>query len=172
MPPDTSPVLAREVPDNYSHVDPWIISADTNAEIAYLGEVFGATERPHSRVLNVDGSVGHVEVVMGDTVLLMFDRQPGWLTTPAHLRVYVEDAAVAAERALASGARLVTRPTDLAFGERVARVRDPQGHLWWIHQRLESLDPGEMTARFANPTFQAAMRYVQQSLAGELASGS
>jgi hypothetical protein len=28
-----------------------------------------------------------------------------------------------------SGARSITEPTELAFGERVARVRDPQGNL-------------------------------------------
>ncbi len=172
MSPDASRVLAREVPDAYSHVDPWLISSDTDAEITFLREVFGATERPHSRVRNGDGSIGHVEVTMGDTVLLMFDRQPGWPATPAHLRVYVQDTAMTAEQAVASGARLVTRPTDLAFGERVARVRDPQGHLWWLHQRLETFDPAEMTARFAEPTFQTAMRYVQESLARELASTS
>ncbi|MFB9530395.1 VOC family protein [Nonomuraea roseola] len=48
-------------------------------------------------------------------------------STPAHLRVYVDDVAAAVERAVTAGARVVTRPTMLAFGERVARVRDVQG---------------------------------------------
>jgi hypothetical protein len=74
------------------------------------------------------------------------------------------------ERAVAQGAREVTRVTELAFGERVARVRDPQGHLWWIHERVEALEPDEMMRRFAEPAFQDAMTYVQESLAAELRS--
>ena len=62
----------------------------------------------------------------------------------------------------------MTEPTELAFGERVARARDPQGHLWWIHQRLEDVDGAELGRRFADPSAQQAMAYVQQSLASEL----
>jgi PhnB protein len=65
---------------------------------------------------------------------------------------------------------VVTRPTLLAFGERVARVRDPQGHLWWIHERVEEVDPEEMARRFAEPSFQRDMAYVQESLSDELKS--
>jgi hypothetical protein len=80
----------------------------------------------------------------------------------------VADTQETFDRALAAGARAVTRPTDLAFGERIARVRDPQGHLWWIHQRLEDVAAADLAARFADPAAQDAMTYVQQSLASEL----
>ena len=158
------------VPPGYSSVDPWVISRDTNAEIAFLEEAFGASERPHSRFLNPDGTIGHVEVELAGAAVLMFDSQPGWLPLPAHLRVYVDDARATFERAIAAGARAVTRVTELAFGERVARVRDPQGHLWWIHERFETVDPDELNRRFADPELQRAMAYVQTSLAAELAA--
>jgi PhnB protein len=57
----------------------------------------------------------------------------------------------------------VTQPTELASGERVARVRDPQSHLWWLHQRVEDVDGAELGRRFADPSAQQAMVYVQQS---------
>jgi len=63
----------------------------------------------------------------------------------------------------------VTHPTDLAFGERVARVRDPQGHLWWIHERFEDVDPADLPQRFADPAAQQAMAYVQSTGSDELA---
>jgi 4-hydroxyphenylpyruvate dioxygenase-like putative hemolysin len=81
---------------------------------------------------------------------------------------YVADTQQTFDRAVAAGARAVTHPTELAFGERVARVRDPQGHLWWIHQRIEELAVDELAQRFANPSAQQAMAYVQQSLASEM----
>ena len=156
------------VPARYHRVDPWVISQDTDAEIAFLTTTFGATETPGSRMLGPDGRVGHVEVELGDAVVMLFDAQPDWPATPAHLRVYVADVHKAFDQAVAAGARVVTRPTDLAFGERVARVRDPQGHLWWIHQRVEDVAPEELHQRFADPAAIEALTYVQQSLTSEL----
>lgn len=137
-----------------------------------MRRAFGAQERPHSRMLNADGTIVHVEVELADSVVMMFDAQPGWPDLPAHLRVYVDDAQATVDNAVAAGARVVTRPTELAFGERVARVRDPQGHLWWIHERVKELDPEEMGRRSAEPSFQQAMAYVQQSLSDELKGGN
>ncbi len=162
---------AVDVPGRYSRVDPWVISSDTDAEIAFLTTVFAGHETPGSRILGPDGRIGHVEVELGDAVLMLFDAQPGWPPTPAHLRIYVADTRDTFDRALAAGAREVTRPTDLAFGERVARVRDPQGHLWWIHQRLEEVAAEELADRFADPSAQHAMAYVQQTLADEMSGG-
>jgi hypothetical protein len=102
----------------------------------------------------------------------MFDAQPGWPDLPAHLRVYVDDVQRTVDAAVAAGARVVTRPTELAFGERVARLRDSQGHLWWIHERVEALDLEEMTRRFAEPAYQQAMAYVQETLTAELKGGN
>jgi uncharacterized glyoxalase superfamily protein PhnB len=157
-----------DIPEGYARVNPWVISADTDMEIGFLAGVFGARERPGSRMLNADGSIGHVEVELDGAVIMMFDAQPGWPPLPSHLRVYVADLDDAVEHGVEGGARVVTRPPELAFGERVARLRDPQGHLWWIHQRVETLDPEEMARRFADPGFQDAMAYVQESLITEL----
>jgi PhnB protein len=156
------------VPARYSRVDPWVISRDTAAEIAFLETVFGAVETPGSRMLDPAGRIAHVEVELGDSVVMLFDAHAGWPPTPAHLRVYVADVENVFERAVAAGARAVTRPTELAFGERVARLRDPQGHLWWVHQRLEDVDPAELVRRFADPAAEEAMAYVQESLSSEL----
>ena len=116
-----------QVPPRYARVNAWVISHDTDAEVRWLATVFGAVETPGSRMLDPDGDIGHVEVEIGDSVIMLFDAKPGWPLTPAHLRVYVGDVAAAVDAAVAAGARVVTRPTLLAFGERVARIRDPQG---------------------------------------------
>jgi uncharacterized glyoxalase superfamily protein PhnB len=107
-----------------------VISSDTEAEIAFLETAFDAQETLGSRMLGPDGRIGHVEVELGESVIMLFDAQPEWRPAPAHLRVYVADSQETFGRAVAAGARPVTHPTELAFGERVARVRDPQGHLW------------------------------------------
>jgi PhnB protein len=160
-----------QVPPRYARVNAWVISRDTDAEVRFLTAVFGAAETPGSRMLDPDGDIGHVEVEIGDTVIMLFDAKAGWPSTPAHLRVYVADAAAAVEQAVAEGARVVTQPTMLAFGERIARIRDPQGHLWWLHERVEDVAPDELASRFADPAAQEAMAYVQRSLRDELETG-
>src|SRR5919204_4865561 len=102
LPPPTGPVVSAKrgeavpmpfkgdsnvVPSGYSRIDPWVISRDTDAEIEFMRRAFGAEERPNSRVLNADGTIGHVEVGLVDSVVMMFDAQPGWPDLPAHLRV-------------------------------------------------------------------------------------
>ncbi len=156
------------VPSRYARVNTWVISRDTDAEVRFLTSVFGGAETPGSRMLDADGDIGHVEVEIGDSVIMLFDAKPSWPSTPAHLRVYVDNVAAAVERAVAAGARVVTRPTMLAFGERVARVRDPQGHLWWVHEQVEDVAPDELGSRFADPAAQEAMSYVQRTLRDEL----
>lgn len=89
---------------------------------------------------------------------------------PAHLRVYVPDAEDAFTRDLRAGARAVAKPTALAFGERVARVRDAQGHLWWIHQHFDDVAAEDVAARLADLAAQAAMAYVEDSLVKRFSS--
>ncbi len=157
-----------QVRPRYARVNAWVISSDTDAEVRFLTAVFGAVETPGSRILDPDGDIGHVEVEIGDSVIMLFDAKPGWPATPAHLRVYVSDAETAVEQAVAAGARVVTQPTLLAFGERVARVRDPQGHLWWLHDHVEDVAPEDLASRFADPAALEAMAYVQRTLREEL----
>jgi hypothetical protein len=58
--------------------------------------------------------------------------------------------------------------TYLFFGDRVGRVRDPQGNVWWIQARVEEVDPEEMEKRAGEKEYVDAMRYVQESLGREL----
>jgi PhnB protein len=148
------------VPPRYARVNAWVISRDTDAEVRFLTSVVGAVETAGSRMLDPDGDIGHVEVQLGDSVIMLFDAKPGWPRTPAHLRVYVDDVAATVEQAVAHGAWVVTRPTLLAFGERVARVRDPQGHLWWSHERVEDGSPDELSSRFADSAAEQALAYL------------
>jgi len=156
------------VPSRYARINAWVISNDTDAEVRFLARVFHSAETPGSRMLDGDGAISHVEVEVGDSVIMMFDAKPGWPPTSAYLRIYVDDVVAAARRAVAAGARVVTEPTMLAFGERVARVRDPQGHLWWVHEKVEDVAPEELGSRFADPAAQDAMAYVQQTLYDEM----
>ncbi|WP_439376606.1 VOC family protein [Amycolatopsis lexingtonensis] len=151
--------MASPIPAGYTTVTPWIIGRDTAALLDFLKRAFDAEEL--GRVVGDDGKIGHAEVRIGDAVVMAFDAPAGWAETPAFLRLYVPDSEETQRRAIAAGATEVTRQTVLFFGDRVGRVRDPFGNLWWIQTRLEDLDEAEMARRARLPEHIEAMAYVQ-----------
>ena len=151
-------MTVQPIPPGYHTVTPWIISRDTAGLIEYLEKAFDAKEI--ARVVGEDGRIGHAEVRIGDSVVMLFDAKPDWPPTPGFLRLYVEDADAVHRRAVAAGGTSVTEVTHLFFGDRVGRVRDPWGNLWWIQTRIEDLDLEEMERRLSDPTFTKAMEYV------------
>jgi uncharacterized glyoxalase superfamily protein PhnB len=152
----------RPIPEGYHTVTPWIVVRGVAPLIAFLKKAFGAEEI--ARIENEDGTIGHAEVRVGDSVVMMFDAKPEWPDTPAFLRLYVEDADVAFKRAVAAGGTPVTEVKQLFFGDRVGRVQDPAGNIWWIQTHVEDLEPREMEKRAQRPPEKDAMRYVESSL--------
>jgi PhnB protein len=51
--------------------------------------------------------------------------------------------------------------THLFWGDRVGRVRDPFGNLWWIQTRVEDVSLDEIERRATEKTWLDAMEYVQ-----------
>jgi len=150
------------VPAGYHTVTPWLISRDTARLLDFVTAAFGAEEL--ARIPDDSGGIGHAEARIGDAVVMMFDAPPGWPETPGFLRLYVADGDDAFRRAIAAGATPVTEMTLLAFGDRVGRVRDPLGNVWWLQERIEELTFDEMTRRAELPEFVTAMEYVRQTL--------
>ncbi|WP_433245759.1 VOC family protein [Streptosporangium sp. CA-135522] len=152
-------MISKFMPEGYATVTPWIISHDTAGLIDYLKSAFGAVEL--ARVTDDEGRIGHAEVRIGDAVVMMFDAKPDWPRTPAFLRLYVPDADATHRQAVEAGGTSVTEVTHLFFGDRVGRVRDPFGNLWWIQTHIEDVSPEEMERRLSDPVFTKAMEYLQ-----------
>ena len=161
-------MTAQPIPEGYHSVTPWIISRDTDRLLAFMKQAFGAEEL--ARVYNEDGSIGHAEAKIGDSIVMAFDAKDEWPDTPCFLRLYVEDGDAVYRQALAAGATSVTAMTTMFFGDRGGRVRDPLGNIWWLQARLENLDPQEMAKRAGEQQYREAMRYAQESLDRELRS--
>jgi PhnB protein len=158
------------IPEGYGSVTPWIATRDTARLLDFLKAAFDAVELARVEVDAAaqggragDTAIGHAEARVGTSMVMMFDS-PFDVDTPALLRLYVADADATFRKALDAGATSVTEVTALAFGDKVGRVRDPLGNIWWIQERVEQPTPEEIGARFADPTYAAAMHYVQTSL--------
>lgn len=145
------------VPSGYHTVTPWLIGNDTAGLIDFLTAVFDAEELGR---MEFGGSVGHAEVRIGDSVVMMFDSKPGWPETPGFLRLYIPDDAAVLDRAAKAGATILTQPTEMFWGDRVSRLRDPFGNVYWIHQRVVEVDEQEAAARAEQPEFVEAMTYM------------
>jgi hypothetical protein len=73
------------------------------------------------------------------------------------------------QQALKAGATSVTEMADHFFGDRVGRVRDPAGNLWWIQTHVEDVEPQEMGRRMSERNkFTDAMQEAQGSLDREM----
>ena len=155
------------VPENYTTVTPWIISPSSAKLIEFLKDAFDAEEIPHSRITNEEGVIIHVVVKIGDALIMLFDSRDGWPQTPSFLNLYVEDVEAVYQKSIKLGAKSVTDITALWFGEKVCRVIDPFGNLWWINQRISEIDftKSEEVGRIAStPEAVQGVAYIQKSL--------
>lgn len=150
------------VPTGYSSVSPWLITRDTNALFEFITAAFGAEEI--DRVVGEDGSIGHAEARIGDSVVLAFDSRPHWPATPSYLRLYMHDADAAFHAALAAGATTVSVLDNSAWGDRGARIQDPLGNVWWIMSHMEDVSDDEAASRWEAPEYAAGMQYAVESL--------
>ncbi|MBB4695079.1 VOC family protein [Paractinoplanes abujensis] len=131
--------------------------------LAFVETTFATA--PAQRVFNPDGTIGHSEITIGNSVVMAFDAAPHWPDMPALLCVYVDDADATFARAIAAGAEVVTPIfTSRIVGDRAGRLRDPLGNLWWVQTHLAQPDLGA----FEDPEELRIMQEAQRSFADEM----
>ncbi|HWV75892.1 MAG TPA: VOC family protein [Isoptericola sp.] len=153
-------------PHGYTSVAPWVVTDDTGAFLDFVTAVFDGEEI--GRVSTEDGSIGHGETRVGDTVVLAFDRRPEWPAMPSLLRVFVPDADATFAKAVAAGAHVVTDLSDSAFGQRGGRIKDPFGNVWWVVSHVEDVPDDVVWQRLQQPAYAEQMRVAQETLDAEL----
>jgi PhnB protein len=147
--------MVNPVPEGYPRVTPYLIVDDGAGAIDFYTSVLGATER--MRMGGPDGKVGHAELEIGDSVIMLADEHPeldaiGPKTvggTPVSLHLYVEDADAVFARAIEAGAKELRPLEDKFYGDRLGTFEDPYGHHWHIASHVEDVPPDEMEKRAA-----------------------
>lgn len=160
----TNPV--QRIPKDYGSITPYIVARGVPKLLDFLKDAFDAVER--GRVPNEDGTIGHAEVWIGDSVVQMFDAKSEWPDTPSFITLYVEDCDVVYERALKAGATSITQLATNAWGDRGARVRDPLGNIWWIQTHIEDVPQDEIERRMGSQAYIDVMKVAQETLDHEL----
>ena len=121
-----------------SELIPYICVADSRAAIEWYRDVFQARVQGKPYVMD-DGRVGHVELVIGGSVLMMADPFPEVDVEPPEpssgsavsLHLQVPDCDAVADAAVRGGAKLDRGPESTSHG-RSATFHDPFGHRWMI----------------------------------------
>jgi PhnB protein len=113
----------------------------------FVQRAFDAQEL--ERMSRPDGTIGHAEVRIGDSVVMMGEARAGSPPMPSTLYLYVSDTDATFKRTLAAGAAPLMEPEDQFWGDRNAAVKDPVGNHWWIAAHKEDVSPQEMARRAA-----------------------
>lgn len=142
----------KPIPDHYHSVQPYLMFQNTRAAIDFYQRAFGATERLCMSA--ADGRVGHAEINIGDSVLMMADESPAieaWSIqhyggSPVSFVIYTEDCDAMYRRAIDAGATGFREPADQPYGDRMAGVKDPFGYRWFLATHIRDASKEELEA--------------------------
>lgn len=143
----------KPIPDGYRSVNAYLIVSDAAKAIDFYRRAFGAREL--YRLTMPNGGIGHAEIEIGDTRVMLGDESPQRnVKSPhtlggssVHLVMYLADADAAVKQALAAGA-IETRPVQTQFyGDRCGTITDPFGHVWTLSTHVEDVSAEEMQRR-------------------------
>ena len=145
--------MAQPVPEGYHTLTMYLAVDDAAAAIDYYQRAFGAKER--GRMAGPDGTIGHAELEIGDSLLMLADALPQFTARPpkelggttASVFLYVEDIDSVYKQAVDAGGTSVMEPDDMFWGDRFGSLLDPFGHLWTIATHVEDVSPEEMARR-------------------------
>ena len=146
--------MVKPIPDGYPQVIPYLIVDGAAQAIDFYTSVLGASQRG-DRMQMPDGKIGHAELSIGDSVIMLADESPDWGAagprtvggTPVTIHVYLEDVDDVFAKALAAGATEVRAVTDEFYGDRSGQFDDPWGHRWNVASHVEDVPPEEMAKR-------------------------
>lgn len=133
----------KGIPDDSSVVIPRLVCRDPVSTIEFCAGAFDAVEL--GRRPGPDGTAARALMAIGPAMIMI---EAEWPTLPSRapaldgsspvvIFVYVEDVDQTVERAVARGAQVLIPAQDQFWGDRIAWIMDPSGHVWTIATRIE-----------------------------------
>lgn len=146
-------MATKAIPDGYRTATPYLIVKGAADAIEFYKRAFGATEL--LRMADPQGRVGHAEIKIGDSVIMLADEHPtmGYRGprslggSSVSILLYLEDVDGVFERAVKAGAKAQRPVMDQFYGDRSGTLEDPFGHVWTIATHVEDVEPEEMKRR-------------------------
>ena len=140
-------MAVQPIPEGYHTVTPYLVADGADKLIDFMKQAFDAQER--FRMDGPGGKVGHAEMQVGDSVVMLGDASMTEEGKPVTgmIHLYVEDVDKTYQKALEAGAKSVRELQDMFYGDRSGGVQDPFGNFWWIATHIEDVPPEEMARR-------------------------
>ncbi len=144
----------KSIPEGYHSVTPYLIIKGAADAIEFYKKAFGATELFR---MDHEGKVGHAEIKVGDSPIMLADEHPGmgYVSpktlggTPVSLMIYVDDVDTIYNQAIKAGGVEMKPLQDQFYGDRSGTLTDPFGHVWTVATHKEDVTPEEMDKRMA-----------------------
>jgi uncharacterized glyoxalase superfamily protein PhnB len=144
----------KPAPSDWPRFSSAVVYQNAAAAIDWLCNAFGFEIR--LKIEGENGRIEHSELTYGEGLIMVAQESPqsqrGWqrtLRSPQSLggaatqsiMFFVDDADAHCAHARTHGARIVEEPDTHDYGEdhwsdRSYGALDPEGHMWWITQRL------------------------------------
>lgn len=145
--------MVKPIPEGYHALTPSIVVEKAADAIEFYKRAFGAKER--LRMPGPGDTIGHAEIEIGDSVLMISDPFPQSSIKPPKavgattvgIFLYVDDVDQVVQDAIDAGAQVTMPVADQFWGDRFGVVADPYGHQWMIATHVEDLSDEEIAAR-------------------------
>ena len=126
----------KPIPEGYHTFTPYFVVEGASDFIDFLKKAFGGNEI--YRFPAPGGKIGHAEVRVGDSVLMLADTNPEYPPTRIGSYLYVTDVDATYKKAVTEGGQSRREP---------ATVADRWGNTWSIGTHVEDVSPEEMERR-------------------------
>jgi uncharacterized glyoxalase superfamily protein PhnB len=122
------------------------------AALTFYTEAFDAVEQ--TRLVGDDGRVGHSEIIIGSSKLMLADEYPEADIVGPETRggptcsftIEVPDVDASFRRAVGAGATIERPVAEQFHGNRMGTLRDPFGHRWTLSTPIAGFDRAEYVA--------------------------
>jgi PhnB protein len=146
-------MATKPIPEGYHTLSAYLAVEDAARAIEYYAKAFGAREVV--RMGAPGGKIGHAELAIGDSRIMLSDPFPQSSTRPpkelggtsGSLFMYVEDVDAVVKQAVDAGATVTMEVADQFWGDRFGTITDPFGHVWSIATHVEDVPEEEMARR-------------------------
>ncbi len=143
-------------PMRITSVTPALAVTPCAEAIGFYIRAFGAVEAG-PRMTGPDGLVGHAEILVGGSRVMLGDEWPGGpIQSPPTLQgstavlfIHCDDVEALWQRGVDAGAEVVYPLQMQFYGDKSGHLRDPFGHSWGLGQKVEDVDDEELAKRMA-----------------------
>lgn len=133
------------IPEGLHTVTPYLNVEGAGKVVTFLEKAFDA--KAGERISHPDGKIGHVQVKVGDSTIMLSDVCGEMKPTVTMLYLYVPDVDATYKRAIEAGATSIMEPTNQFYGDRSGAVKDASGTTWWIATRVEEIPLEQLQER-------------------------